>query len=117
MAYRSIFVENILRKAIYREAALLTKRGWHVMANYIPGYNVPPELEGYTPDIYALKKRFTLIICIATDAFFDSGKYTALKEYAEYTRYTFFRFWMVDHAGCRVNSSNNHTLPETSLIN
>ena len=102
MVTRNVNRENALRKGIYREAYNLVKEGWHVMANHIPGFNPPPEIEGYIPDIYAVKMNHTFILYIATVAGFDSDKFAALKAYARYFSGMHFRCWLVDSSGRRI---------------
>lgn len=101
MTIRNIYRENVHRKGIYREAYCLLKRGWHVMANHIPGFSPPPEIEGYIPDIYAIKFNHTFILYIATEAGFDGEKYRALKSYAVNFTAMHFRCWLIDASGSR----------------
>lgn len=101
MSIRNIYRENVLRKGIYREAFYLKKRGWHVMANHIPGFNPPPEIEGYIPDIYAIKFNRTFLVYIATEAGFDRAKYIALKSYAVNFSGMHFQCWLIDASGSR----------------
>ena len=102
MTNRSINRENAHRKGIYREARYLVELGWHVMANCIPGYSPPPEIEGYIPDIYAIKSSQTIIIEIITIAGHNSNRLEALRDYSSHFNETEFSCWMVDLAGCRV---------------
>ncbi len=102
MANRSIFGHNAHFKGIYREAINLKRDGWHVMADHIPGYDQPPEIEGYIPDIYAIKDNHTFIIEIETDADDDKKKHIALKRYANHFPEIRFNSWIVNEAGCRV---------------
>lgn len=99
---RSIHRENVHRKGIYREVKNLTGEGWHVLANHIPGYSMPPEIEGYIPDIYAIKSSETFIMEITTLDGLDSEKLGALKAYALNFEGIAFSCWMVDSAGCRM---------------
>jgi hypothetical protein len=101
MAIRNIYRENAHRKGIYREAFNLAKRGWYVMANHIPGFDPPPEIEGYIPDIYAIKLNRTFILYIATDAGFDECKYESLKNYSVGFSGMHFQCWIIDAAGRR----------------
>lgn len=101
MIVRNIYRENVLRKGIYREAYYLSKRGWHVMANHIPGFNPPPEIEGFVPDIYAIKFTHTLILYIATEDGFDRQKYMALKSYATNYSGMHFKCWQIDASGSK----------------
>jgi hypothetical protein len=84
-------VSSARRKGIYREAILLDKQGWLVLANHIPGYCTPPEIEGYIPDIYALKELSTYIMMIECQ--FDSNPIctTILKAYADSFNQTIFQ--------------------------
>lgn len=101
MLHRFINGENAHRKGIYREALNLTREGWHVMANHIPGFHIPPELEGFVPDIYAVKDDETYII----DLVMEGGPYgevqSAHTNYAQYDQSTRYICWVVDSAGCR----------------
>jgi hypothetical protein len=118
---RSIHRENAHRKGIYREAINLVLNGWHVLANHIPGYSLPPEIEGYIPDIYAIKSSETLILEITTSEGINSEKLMALKAYSSSFREIEFSCWMVDSAGCRImrieepiiNRYNSHVRPKT----
>lgn len=102
MTNRSIHRENAHRKGIYREANNLTEGGWHVLANHIPGYQSPPEIEGYTPDIYAINASQTYIIEVTTVAGLDTNKIKKLKAYSRSFDGIKFLCWMVDAAGCRI---------------
>ena len=72
------------------------------MANHIPGYEPPPELEGFIPDIYAIRSADTFIVEIITVAGLDSEKHLALKNYARQFQGIRFICWMVDMAGRRM---------------
>lgn len=102
MINRSIYRENAHRKGIYREVGNLVESGWHVLANHIPGYFVPPEIEGYVPDIYAIKSSRTFIVEITTIAGLDSERIETLKRYSLSFMEIEFLCWMVDSAGCRI---------------
>jgi hypothetical protein len=102
MINRSIFRENAHRKGIYREAVRLMQEGWHVLANHIPGYLTPPEIEGYVPDIYAIKSAETFIVEVSTIAGLDMEKFRALKDYSIQFEEIEFLCWIVDSAGCRM---------------
>jgi hypothetical protein len=80
----------------------LINKGWHVMANHIPGYMAPPEIEGYVPDIYAIKSSKTVIVEITTIAGLDNLRVDAFKNYSLNFDGTEFSCWMVDLAGCRM---------------
>lgn len=102
MAYRSPNGQNAHSKGIYREAYNLLKTGWHVMADHIPGFNKPPEIEGYTPDIYAVKEENTCILEIETGNNDDLAQHAAFRKYAKDFRDILFYGWIVNEAGCRV---------------
>jgi len=102
MTYRSIHRENAHRKGIYREAFTLIEKGWHVMADHIPGYSPPPEIEGFIPDIYAIKSSATCIMEVVTVAGLDANKLSALRAYSRNFKGIEFSCWMVDSAGCRM---------------
>ncbi len=99
---RCIYRENALRKGIYREATILKRHGWYVMANYISGFDSPPEIEGYTPEIYAIKENHTFILHIATGAGYDDDKYRALYSYASGFSGIHFRAYIIDAVGRRI---------------
>lgn len=105
---RSIFRENALRKGIYREAGLLAQHGWHVMARHVSGFNDPPEIEGFLPEIYAIKENHTMIMHIATQAGYNAEKYEVLKKYASHFNGIHFRCYIIDAVGRR--TSNLDTL-------
>jgi hypothetical protein len=102
MTNRSIHRENARRKGIYREAVNLIEEGWHVLANHVPGYSEPPEIEGYIPDIYAIKSSETFIMEIITAEELDTDRFGALKAYSMNFEGIDFLCWMVDLAGCRI---------------
>ena len=102
MANRSPNGQNAHCKGIYREAYYLVKNGWHVMADHIPGFSSPPEIEGFTPDIYAIKAESTYILEIETSNSDDSEQHDAFRRYAKNFRNILFYGWIVDEAGCRV---------------
>ena len=72
------------------------------MANHIPGYTPPPEIEGFIPDIYAIKYSTTHIMEVVTVAGLDADKLYALKAYSRSFKGIEFSCWMVDSAGCRM---------------
>jgi hypothetical protein len=80
----------------------LTEGGWYVLANHIPGYSAPPEIEGYIPDIYAIKSTETFILEIITVESLDADRFAALKAYSISFEGIEFLCWMVDLAGCRI---------------
>jgi hypothetical protein len=98
---RFINKENAHRKGIYREALSLTRQGWYVMANHIPGFHIPPEIEGHIPDIYAVKDDQTYIIDLVMDGSNKDDVHTAHTGYAQFDHSTRYMCWMVDSAGCR----------------
>jgi hypothetical protein len=101
MLNRFINRENAHRKGIYREAISLTRDGWYVMANHIPGFHMPPEIEGYVPDIYAVKKDQTYIIDLVMEGSVEDNVCHAHINYAGFDQTTQYMCWMVDNAGCR----------------
>jgi hypothetical protein len=101
MAIRSVVGRNAHCKGIYREAINLKQAGWYVMADHIPGFERPPEIEGFIPDIYAIKATCTYIIEIETSSEDDKEQHAALKEYArQFSKIRFF-VQVVDAAGIR----------------
>ena len=101
MINRFIYGENALRKGIYREALNLTREGWYVMANRIPGFHSPPEIEGYIPDIYAVKDEKTYIIDLIYEGNELNGMHSAHSSYAMHDKATEYNCWIVNSAGCR----------------
>lgn len=102
MAIRSEVGRNAHCKGIYREAINLKQQGWYVMADHIPGFENPPEIEGYIPDIYAIRATCTYIIEIETSNKDDKEQHEAFKNYArQFSRIRFF-VRIVDAAGCKV---------------
>lgn len=102
MITQNIQVNSARIKGIYREAINLTNNGWYVMANHIPGYNEPPEIEGYIPDIYALKNNTTYIMVIACHGASQSEKIIAFRKYSGEYPNVIFNSFFVNEAGCRV---------------
>ena len=102
MANRSLEGLNAHSKGIYREALNLISEGWHVMADHIPGFECPPEIEGYTPDIYAIKEENTYILEIETSKLDDLDQHAAFRKYARNFKNILFYGWVVNEAGCRV---------------
>ncbi len=102
MAARSVVGRNAHSKGIYREAINLRQDGWYVMADHIPGFERPPEIEGFIPDIYAIRASCTYIIEIETSREDDKEQHAAFKSYArQFSKIRFF-VRVVDAAGCRV---------------
>lgn len=73
------------------------------MADHIPGFDRPPEIEGYIPDIYAIKAEETYILEIETANADDQEQHTAFRNYAKNFNNILFYGWVVNEAGCRVN--------------
>ena len=90
-------------KGIYREAMNLQSDGWYVMADHIPGFDPPPEFEGYTPDIYAIKQELSSIIVIETSLRHNQLHIETLRDYAKHYSNIQFYGWVVNEAGCRVS--------------
>ncbi len=102
MAIRGVTGQNAHCKGIYREAINLKHEGWYVMADHIPGFESPPEIEGFIPDIYAIRNTCTYIIEIETSHQDDKEQHAAFKSYArQFSRIRFF-VRIVDASGCRV---------------
>lgn len=110
MAFRSTAGQNAHDKGVYREAMDLRREGWYVMADHIPGFDRPPEIEGYTPDIYALKAEITYIIEIETSFEDDIEQHSAFIEYARDFPNIKFMLYVVDIAGRRIPDSANETV-------
>jgi arginine/ornithine N-succinyltransferase beta subunit len=107
MTNRSLTGRNAHCKGIYREAIILKQDGWYVMADHIPGFDKPPEIEGYIPDIYAVKASCTYIIEVETGSEDDREQHAALRNYArQFSKIRFF-VRVVDTAGRRVYPDNN----------
>ncbi len=102
MEILSIIGQAARSKGIYREVMILQNDGWYVMADHIPGFNPPPEFEGYIPDIYAIKDELSSIIVIETSLKANLQQNVVLKEYARHYSNIMFYGWVVDEAGCRV---------------
>ena len=102
MAIRGVIGHNAHCKGIYREAINLKQEGWYVMADHIAGFERPPEIEGFIPDIYAIRNTCTYIIEIETSLYDDREQHKAFKNYArQFSRIRFF-VRIVNAAGCRV---------------
>jgi hypothetical protein len=101
MLSRFIYGENAHRKGIYREALNLTREGWYVMANCIPGFHVPPEIEGYIPDIYAVKGDNTCIIDLVIQGDPVNEICSAHSEYARHDSSTRYYCWILNYSGGR----------------
>ena len=106
MTNRFIYQEIILRKGIYREAITLTQNGWHVMANHIPGFHPPPEIEGYMPHIYAVKDDKTYIIDFMIEGSTGDEMFLAHTNYANYDESTNYLCLLVDASGFRMDEVN-----------
>ncbi len=102
MKIKSVSAYESHRKGIYREAINLKNSGWYVMADHIPGFEAPPELEGHIPDIFALKDKITLIIEIETDLEDNDEQHAAFRKYVRGYSNTEFYGWLVDTSGCRI---------------
>ena len=100
MLDRFIYGENARRKGIYREALDLTRKGWYVMAGYIPGFHNPPEIEGHIPDLYAVRDNRTIIIDFITDGNERREACEAHSRYALHDDNTEYHCWALDSAGC-----------------
>ncbi len=103
MEIRSITGQAAHSKGIYREAMSLKMNGWYVMADHIPGFNPPPEFEGYIPDIYAIKEEHSSIIVIETSLNDNQEQNDTLREYVRHFSNIQFFGWVVNEAGCRVH--------------
>ena len=102
MNIHSIHATSAQIKGIYRESINLKRQGWIVLAKGIPGYQQPPEIEGYTPDIYAINGNLTYIILIDHFNSIDPLEKIVLRNYAQgYANMVFF-IYLVNNAGCRI---------------
>jgi hypothetical protein len=106
MSIHSIYTNSAQIKGIYQESINLVRNGWHVLANYISGFNSPPEIEGYTPDIYAVKGNLTYIILIENQNNIDPIKKTVLRKYTKAFKDMIFLVYIVNTAGCRISIEN-----------
>jgi hypothetical protein len=104
MIIYNVYANSAQIKAIYREAINLERQGWFVLANYIPGYQIPPEIEGYIPDIYAVKGKLTRIILIDYINSVGPEKKAVLKKYISGYRDMFLNIYLVNIAGCRIST-------------
>ncbi len=102
MLKKSTTAELAHVKGIYREAINLRRDGWIVMANHIPGFNLPPEIEGCVPDIYAVKESKTLILEVETQGGDNPEQHLALQKYANSFDNIIFEIWIVGTAGTRL---------------
>ena len=102
MGTPSIHVTHARLKGIYREAICLNNQGWLVLANHIPGYCPPPEIEGFIPDIYALKENRTFIMMVESQGDRDPLRTALFKSYAAGYADTVFKICQVNAAGCRL---------------
>ncbi len=103
MAIHSLHTSSAQIKAIYRESINLKRQGWQVLAKGIPGYEQPPEIEGYTPDIYAINENFTYIILIDHYNSIDPAMKIILRKYVHGFQNMLFFIYLVDRAGCRIS--------------
>lgn len=99
MSHRTIYAENVLRKGIYREAMQLVREGWQVMAKETPGFHNPPEIEGYTPHIYAVQGEKTIIVDLLACDDQSSEVYKAHYHYARRDITTAYFCWKLDSGG------------------
>lgn len=103
MDIHSIYANSAQIKGIYQESINLKRNGWQVLANFISGFNSPPEIEGYTPDIYAVKNNLTHIILIENQNSIDPVKKTVLRNYTRAFKDMVFMVYIVNSAGCRIS--------------
>lgn len=73
------------------------------MANHIPGFCTPPEIEGFIPDIYAVKDDQTYIIDLLIEGSPTCNSYTVHAAYARHDTATQYNCWLLDSAGCRMD--------------
>lgn len=106
MNIHSIYANSAQIKGIYTVSINLVRNGWQVLANYISGFNTPPEIEGYTPDIYAVKGNITNIIIIENQNNIDPIKKEVLRRYTKAFKDMTFLVYIVNTAGCRINIEN-----------
>lgn len=113
MAKRSAAGQIAHDKGVYREAINLQRKGWQVLADHIPGFVSPPEIEGYVPDIYAIKETETLIIEIETNGEDDHLQHCAFEKYVENFDSITLEIWVVNAAGIRMcqQKVSNSTKP------
>ena len=102
MVDNSIHTTSAHLKGICREAICLVNQGWQVLANYVPGFNQPPKIGEFIPDIYALKENQTYILMIVSQDDFDSDRTASFQEYAGEYNNTLFETCHVNAAGCRI---------------
>ena len=102
MGDNSIHVTSARLKGIYRESICLKKDGWHVLANYITGYSIPPEIEGFIPDIYAIKEDRTSILMIEIQGDSDPERTVSFQKYTNEFANMFFETCLVNAAGSRI---------------
>ena len=102
MIIHSIHASSAQIKGIYRESINLQRQGWHILAKGIPGYEQPPEIEGYIPDIYAIKGNLTYIILIDHCSSVDQIKKTVFRKYVQEYQNMLFFVYLIDNAGCRI---------------
>lgn len=105
MAKRSATGAIAHEKGIYLEAINLRRQGWFVLADHIPGFQVPPEIEGVTPDIYAMKGEETLIVEVETNGNDDLEQHKTLGKYACNFTSVKFQVAIVNAAGIKVSSN------------
>lgn len=102
MAKRSAAGKIAHDKGIYREAINLKRKGWYVLADHVPGFSPPPEIEGFVPDIYAIKDSETLIIEVETNGTDDQVQHNAFQKYADNFESVTLEVWIVNRAGIRL---------------
>lgn len=101
MSDRSIYSENLLRKAIYREAMKLVRDGWQVLAKNIPEFHNPPEIEGYEPDIYAVQGEKTILIDLMAGEDQHNDAFKAHYHYARRDIATAYFCWKLEPGGAK----------------
>lgn len=102
MAKMGAFASIAHDKGIYLEAINLRRDGWQVLADHIPGFIPPPEIEGFVPDIYAIKDSRTRILEIETNNTDNLAQHQAFLQYAKDFSGTEFEVWIVNSAGMRI---------------
>lgn len=112
MAKRSTTGKIAHEKGIYREAINLTRKGWYVLADHVPGFLPPPEIEGFVPDIYAVKDSETIIVEVETNGLDDHQQHRAFQRYADNFESVTLQVWIVNRAGIRLANHNLSELEE-----
>jgi hypothetical protein len=100
MANRNRKEQSTHDKGVRTTAKKLERDGWSVQADHISGFESPPEVNGYTPDVYATKRGGTRIIEIETDREDDQSQHTAFRRSAGQTGANFYGY-VVDRGGNR----------------